>query len=89
MLFTAKSQFCLTRGDGRIHVYRRRNERYTEACTLERDRFGDGGLVMVWGGVSQHHRTELVVTAGNLNTVHYREDILLPHVVSFLQVFLT
>ncbi|KAG2470285.1 RBM18 protein, partial [Polypterus senegalus] len=28
------------RGDGRIRVYRRRNERYTEACTLERDRFG-------------------------------------------------
>ena len=36
---------------------------------------------MVWGGVSQHHRTELVVIAGNLN----REDILLPHVVPFLQ----
>jgi transposase len=35
--------------------------------------------------VSQHHRTELVVTAGNLNAVRYREDILLPHVVPFLQ----
>ena len=40
---------------------------------------------MVWGGVSQHHRTELVVNAGNLNAVRYREDILLPHVVPFLQ----
>ena len=40
---------------------------------------------MVWGGVSQHHRTELVVIAGNFNTVRYREDILLPHVVPFLQ----
>ena len=40
---------------------------------------------MVWGGVSQHHRTELVVIAGNLNAVCYREDILLPHVVPFLQ----
>ena len=40
---------------------------------------------MVWGGVSQHHRTELVVIAGNLNAVHYRENILLPHVVPFLQ----
>ena len=36
---------------------------------------------MVWGGVSQHHRTELVVIAGNLNAVRYRDDILLPHVV--------
>ena len=77
--------FCLTRGDGRIHVYRRRNERYTEACTMERDRFGGGGSVMVWGGVSQHHRTELVVIAGNLNAVRYRDDIPLPHVVPFLQ----
>ena len=40
---------------------------------------------MVWGGVSQHHQTELVVIAGNLNAVCYREDILLPHVVPFLQ----
>ena len=85
VLFTDESRFCLTRGDGRIRVYRRRNERYTEACTLERDRFGGGGSVMVWGGVSQHHRTELVVIAGNLNAVRYREDILLPHVVPFLQ----
>ena len=58
----------LTRGDGRIHIYRQRNERYTEACTLEQDRFGGGGPVMVWGGVSQHIRTELVVIAGNLNS---------------------
>ena len=79
VLFTDELRFCLTRGDGR------RNERYTEACTLERDRFGGGGSVMVWGGVSQHHRTELVVIAGNLNAVLYRENILLPHVVPFLQ----
>ena len=40
---------------------------------------------MVWGGVSQHHRTELVVIAVNLNAVLYREDILLLHVLPFLQ----
>ena len=40
---------------------------------------------MVWGGVSQHHWTELIVIAGNLNAVRYREDILLPHVVPYLQ----
>uniref|UniRef100_A0AAZ3PR33 Tc1-like transposase DDE domain-containing protein n=1 Tax=Oncorhynchus tshawytscha TaxID=74940 RepID=A0AAZ3PR33_ONCTS len=79
-------RFCLNRGDGRIRVYRRRNERYTEACTLERDRFGGAGPVMVFGGVSQHHRTELVVIVGNLNAVRYKKDILLPHVVPFLQV---
>uniref|UniRef100_A0A4W5N2G4 Tc1-like transposase DDE domain-containing protein n=1 Tax=Hucho hucho TaxID=62062 RepID=A0A4W5N2G4_9TELE len=85
VLFTDESRFCLTRGDVRICVYHRRNEPYTEACTLVRDQFVGGGSVMVWGGVSQHHRTELVVIAGNLNAVRYREDILLPHVVPFLQ----
>ena len=40
---------------------------------------------MVWGGVSQHHRTELVVITGNFNAVRHREDILFPHVVTFLQ----
>ena len=34
------------------------------------EQFGGGGSVMVWSGVSQHHRTELVVIAGNLNAVH-------------------
>ena len=73
VLFTDESRFCLTKGDGRIRVYHRRNERYTEVCTLEWERFGGGGSVMVWGGVSQHHRTELVVIAGNHNAVRYRE----------------
>uniref|UniRef100_A0A8K9XJ96 Tc1-like transposase DDE domain-containing protein n=1 Tax=Oncorhynchus mykiss TaxID=8022 RepID=A0A8K9XJ96_ONCMY len=85
VLFTDESWFCLTRGDGRIRNYRRRNERYIEACTLERDRFGGGGSIMIWDDVSQHHGTELGVIAGNLNAVRYREDILLPHVVLFLQ----
>ena len=84
VLFTDEARVCLTRGDGRICVYCRRNVRYTESCTLERDRFGGGGSVMVWGGVSQHHRTELFI-AGNLKAVRFREDILLPHVVPFLQ----
>ena len=39
--------------------------------------------VMVWDDISQHHRTELVVIAGKLNAVLYREAILLPRVVSF------
>ena len=45
--WTRQSRFCLTRGDGRIRGYRRRNERYTEACTLEWDRIGGVGSVMV------------------------------------------
>ena len=54
----------------------------------ERDRFGGGGSVMVWGGVSQHHWSELVVIARNFNAVRYWEDILLPHAVPFLLAIL-
>ena len=89
MLFSDESRFCLTRGDGWIRVYRRRNERYTEAYTVERDRLGGGGSVMVWGGGSQHHRTELDVIAGNLNAVRYREDIILPYAGSSCRLILT
>ena len=40
-----------------------------------------------WYGAVCHSiiGTELVVIAGNLNAVRYREEILLPHVVPFLQ----
>uniref|UniRef100_A0AAZ3SSF8 Transposase Tc1-like domain-containing protein n=1 Tax=Oncorhynchus tshawytscha TaxID=74940 RepID=A0AAZ3SSF8_ONCTS len=34
VLFTDELPFCLIRCDGRIRIYHRRNERYTEACTL-------------------------------------------------------
>ena len=40
ILFSDESRFCLERRDGRVLVYRRRNERYADACVMERDRFG-------------------------------------------------
>uniref|UniRef100_A0AAQ4R3M5 Transposase Tc1-like domain-containing protein n=1 Tax=Gasterosteus aculeatus aculeatus TaxID=481459 RepID=A0AAQ4R3M5_GASAC len=56
VLFTDESRFCLTRGDGQIRVYRRRNERYTEACTWSGIDLEVGGSVIVWGGISHHHQ---------------------------------
>jgi len=35
---------------GRIRVYRRKGERYADACVTGRDRCG-GGSVMVWAAV--------------------------------------
>ena len=85
ILFTDESRFALSRGDGRVRLYRRRNERYADCCVLQRDRFGGGGSVMVWGGIAYGYRTRLVVIDGNLNAQKYREDILGPHVVPLLQ----
>jgi hypothetical protein len=52
VLFTDESRLTHFRPDGRSFVYRRRGERFADACVLERDRFG-GGSLMVWGGISQ------------------------------------
>ena len=50
----------------------------------ERNRFG-GGSVMIWGGITARHRTPLVVVQGNPTGVGYRDQILRPVVIPFLQ----
>ena len=42
-------------------------------------RFGGGGSVMVWGGISHGVKTPLVVIQGNLTAVRYRDQVLMPH----------
>ena len=85
ILFSDESRFALSNSDGRIRVYRRRNERYADCCVLQRDRFGGGGSLMVWAGISYGYRTHLVVIDGNLNAQKYRDRVLAPHVVPLLQ----
>ena len=46
VFFTDESRFTLFRADGRHRLYRRRGERFADACVFERDRYG-GGSVMV------------------------------------------
>ena len=81
---TDESRFTLYRSDGRRRVYRRRGERYTDACVVERDRFG-GGSVCVWGGISYGFKSPLIVIDGNLNGVRYRDEILRPVAVPCVQ----
>ena len=47
VLFSEESRLTIYRGDGRVQVYRRRNESYADCCVLERDLFGDAGFVSV------------------------------------------
>ena len=83
ILFSDESRFCLERRDGRVLVYRRRNERYADACVMERDRFG-GGSVIIWGGITYQNRTRLIPVAGTLTAVKYRDDILAAEVLLFI-----
>ena len=84
MLFTDESRFSLQFNDGRIRVWRRRGERFADATVREHDRYG-GGALMVWGGVSLHHRTPLHLVDGRLTGVAYRDTIVRPLVLPALQ----
>ena len=83
VLFSDESRFSLDHSDGRIMVYRRMGERYQDARVRQRRAFG-GGSVMVWGGISAHSRTPLVIIDGNLNAQRYPEEVVRPHVLPFV-----
>jgi hypothetical protein len=76
--------FLLRFSGGRYRVYRMRGERFTAQCVYESDSFG-GGSVMVWAGICHASRTQLNIVQGTLNAVKYRDDILDPIVLPFLQ----
>ena len=84
VLFTDESRFTLYRADGRRRVYRRRGERFADACVVEQDRFG-GGSVMVWGGIAHGIKSQLIIVAGNMTAVRYRDEILRPVAVPLVQ----
>ena len=83
VLFIDESRFSLEKADGRVRVYRRVGERYSDACVTEVDRVRRGS-VMVWGGINHQGKTNLVVIRGNLNAQGYINDVLRPVVVPFI-----
>lgn len=84
VMFSDESRFLLFRADKRQRVYRRRGERYSDNCLLERDRFGGGGLT-VWAGICYGQRTPLVFIEGNLTAQRYVDVVLQPFVVPFVR----
>ena len=73
---TDESRFHLDSSDGRSHVYRHVGERYADTCVIQRQSFG--GSVMVWGCITAHGRTPLVVVAGKLTGIRYWDEIVHP-----------
>jgi transposase len=78
--FSDESRFLLQKWDGRIRVYRRRNERFSSSCVQEVDNNG-GGSVIIWVAISNDSKTELVHVPGNLTAVRYRVEIIQPHLM--------
>ena len=84
VLFTDESRFNIQFADGRVRVWRLPGERFHQANVIERDRFG-GGSVMVWGGISNRAKTDLVTIGGTLTSVRYCDEVIEPVVVPFLR----
>ena len=83
VIFSDESRFCIGHNDGRGRVYRRRGERFQDACIRGRDRFG-GPSVMVWGAITRDFRSPLVVINGTLTAQRYIDNVLQPTLLPFL-----
>ena len=57
---------------------------FYDACVVERDRFG-GDSVMVWGGIAHGIKSQLIIVAGNMTAVRYKDEILRPVAVPLVQ----
>jgi len=84
VLFSDETRVRVSRADGRQHVWRRRHERYADACVLQYNPWG-GGSIHVWGGITRHNRTRLVVFNRNVNANVYTNEVLANVVVPFMQ----
>ena len=63
-------------------MYRRRGERFTDQCVYESDRLE---VEVLWSGICHDGRTHLKIVQGTLNVVKYKDDIVDPIVLPFLQ----
>lgn len=86
-MFTDECRFNLYESDGRVLVWRARNQRYVEENMDARVPF-EGGGVLVWGGVMLNGRTDLVVLVReSMNGERYRDlcirDIIIPFAQNF------
>ena len=61
-----------------------RGERFPDNCIIERASIG-GDSVMVWAGVSLHHKTNFVSIKGNLNASRYQHEVLDTEVIPVLR----
>ena len=84
VIWSDESRFCMQRVDGRIRVWRRRGERHSQNCIVERDR-GRGGSVCVWGAIGIGVKTDMVHFNGYVNAQVYMDNALIDQVVPLFQ----
>ena len=80
VLFTDESSFCVNHSNGNVRVWRRQNERYKDCCVKE-VKPGRGGSLMVWAGISDTSKTDLITIEGHINAEQYIQEVLEPVIV--------
>ncbi|GFV96923.1 transposable element Tcb1 transposase [Trichonephila clavipes] len=83
VVFSDESRCVLGTDDNRVRVWRRPGERYNSPHTVLRQTARKAG-VMVCGVIAYDSRSTLIVMRGTLTDQRYLDDILRPHVGSFL-----
>ncbi|GFV66499.1 transposable element Tcb1 transposase [Trichonephila clavipes] len=85
IVFTDESRICLQHHDGRIRVWRHREERMLNSCVMHHHT-GHAPGIMVRDGIGYHSCTPLVRIAGTLNSQWYISEVLEPVVLPYLSV---
>ncbi|GFS97286.1 transposable element Tcb1 transposase [Trichonephila clavipes] len=74
VVFTDESRICLQHHDGRIRVWRHREERMLNSCVMHRHT-GPAPGIMVWDGIGYHSRTPLERITNTLNSQRYISEV--------------
>ncbi|GFU05456.1 transposable element Tcb1 transposase [Trichonephila clavipes] len=88
VVFADESRICLQHHDGRIRVWRHREERVLNCCVMHHHT-GPAWGTMIWGGIGYHSRTFLVRIVGTLNSQRFISEVLETVVLPYLQGLVT
>ena len=65
-------------------MWRRRGETYADSYVRQASRWG-GGSIMIWGGISWSHKTELLIVEESITARRYIDEAPQPEVVLFFE----
>lgn len=83
ILFSDESRFGIHPDSRQIRVWRQSGRENRLRSCVEVHSY-KGGTIMVWAGICLNGRTDLIFVDGFINAERYRDEIILPVVVPFL-----
>ena len=91
VIFTDESRFCISRGDGRIQIWRRTNQRFADNNVLQVNAWG-GPSIMIWCGIGLNQHLGPIVfqnigpgRGNGVTAQRYIQQVLAPTVIPHFQ----